>query len=297
MSIQPGDFGANLNRWFQLLGRKWKPLLAVSLVAYVPLAVSVAAVYLLAGFDDVLSQLSDVDFVEAVDLADLLEILAPLLFAGSIAVVLQLVATAFVYLSSARIVAEDYSGLDSEWRAAGRFAGGRMGRAVGAGAIVLGSSLLVMGLVVAISWVIIANLGVTFVSVFLAAVIALTALVTLTWLSVSVSLYSQSIAMSDRGVVDSLRESFRLVQGRWWVTVGFLLVASLIASVILQLLNFALVPLLVAGTVVPQALALLYGLSTVIQGPVVAAMSTAYAIWYVDLRARHETLETGDLVV
>lgn len=296
MEIRPGDFGTNLNTWFQLLGRQWRQLLVTSLVAYAPLAVAVTILYLVADLGGTFTQLADPAIAER-SFSELLEILIPFLLVGLIGIVLQVIATAFVYLAAARLVAQDFAEIETDWRHAGRFAVGLMGTAIGAALLVLAVSLSAMGLVTAISWALIANLGTTFVSVFLAAVVVLASVVILIWLSVSISLYSQSIALSRTGAVSSITESFHLVRGRWWVTVGFLLVTSLIASLALQLLNIGLLPLYVAGAAVPETLAVLAALTTLIQGPVVAAIAAAYAIWYVDLKARRETLDAQDLIV
>ena len=297
MDVRPGDFGANLNKWFRLLGREWKPLLVTSLLAYVPLALVVAVLYLIADVAGAFTQLSDPDLVNSLTFSEFIDLIGPVLIVGLVAISLQLLATAFIYLAAARITARHYAGLDSGWREPGRFAWRRMARTVAASLLVLGASLVSTALVAALAWALIANLGTTFVSVFLTAVLVLTYMVVLIWLSVSVSLYPQSVGMSRNGPIDSIKESFRLVQGRWWVTVGFLLVTSLIASLILQVMNFALVPLYIAGAVVPAILGAVIALTTIVQGPVIAAIAAAYAIWYIDLRARTEVLEAGSLVV
>lgn len=297
MDVRPGDFGANLSNWFRLLGREWKPLLVTSLVAYVPLAVALTILYLMADVADVFARLSDPDLVNSLTFNELLDLMGPVFIAGLVAISLQLLATAFIYVAAARITARHYAGLESGWREPVRFAWGRMARTVTASLLVLGASLSSAALVAAVAWALIANLGTTFVSVFLTAVLVLTYLVILIWLSVSVSLYPQSVGLSQNGPVDSIKESFRLVQGRWWVTVGFLLVTSLMASLILQVMNFALVPLYVAGAAVPGILGMVIALTTFVQGPVVAAIAAAYAIWYIDLRARREALGADSLVV
>jgi hypothetical protein len=297
MRIQPGDFGTSLNTWFRLLGRRWKPLLISSLAAYVPVAVLVAALYFVADLGDVFAQLSDPNLVNDITVTELADLVAPVLVAGLIAAVVQLIATAYIYLTAARIVAQHHAELESDWREVSRFAWGRLATAIGASFLVFAASLLVIALVAGVSWALIANLGTTFVSVFLTSVIVLTTIVMMIWLGVSVSLYTQSVALTRNGVIECIKESFFLVQGRWWVTVGFVLVTSLIASAVLQVLSLALAPLYVAGTVIPGVLAVGVSLTTLIQGPVIAAIGAAYGVWYIDLRARRDPLDAESLVL
>lgn len=297
MQIRPGDFGTNLNTWFRLLGRRWKPLLISSLIAYIPLALVFGILFLVADAADVFAGFPDPDLMAEMTFTELADLIAPVFVAGLVSVVLQLTATAYVYLTAARITARHYAGIEPDWREAGRFAAGLMATAIGASVLVLTASILAIALVAGVSWALIANLGTTFVSVFLASVMVLTSIVVMIWLGVSVSLYSQSIALTRKGAVECIKESFHLIQGRWWITVGFVLVTSLIASAVLQVLNLVFVPLYVASTVIPEILAVVASLTTMIQGPVVAVIGAAYAVWYIDLRARRESLDAESLIV
>lgn len=296
MQIQPADFGANLNSWFRLLGRQWKPLLILSLVGFVPAAAVITILFFVAGAPGLMERLFDPELLEQMTSDELIEAIAPILVVGGIGLVLQVVASAFVYLGAGRVAAHHYAGVETDWRAASRFAAGRFWKAIGAGLLVTLGALITMGLVAALGWAVISGLGVSFVSVFLVAVLALTTITGLIWLNVSVTLYSQSIAMSDIGVLDSLKESFSLVQQRWWVSVGFLLVTGLIASAAAQVLSVALVPLYIVGILVPGALAAFYGLIVLAQAPVAAAVGAAYSVWYIDLRARRGTVIAEDLI-
>jgi hypothetical protein len=296
MRIQPGDFGTSLNRWFRLLGRRWKPLLISSMVAYIPLALVLGILYLVLDVGDAFAQLADPDLVAEMSLSELLDILTPVLVTGLVALVLQLIATMYIYLSASRITAEHFAEMESDWREASRSASKRLTVAIGASLLVFGVAIVTIAIVVGVGWGLIVNLGTTFVSIFLTSVVVLTALVVMVWLSVSVSLYPQSIALTRRGALDCIKESFYLIQGRWWATVGFVLVTSLIASAALQVLNLVLVPLYVAGAAIPWVLAVVVSVTTLIEGPIAATMGTAYAIWYIDLRARREPLEAESLI-
>jgi hypothetical protein len=296
MRIQPGDFGTSLNTWFRLLGRRWKPLLFTSLVAYVPLAVAIAILFLVADIGDLFARLSNPDLLNDLSATELADFSNRVVVAGVIWVVLQLIATPFVYVAATRVTGQYHAGEESRWREVSRFTWSRMGTAIGASLLIFTASAVGIGLVGGVCWALIANLGTTFVSVFLTSVVVLTSLVVLIWLSVAVSLYPQSAALTRKGAVECIKQSFSLIQGRWWATAGFVLVTSLIASAVLQVLGLVLVPLYLASTVIPEALAVAISLTTLIQGPVVSAVGAAYGIWYVDLRARREPLDAESLI-
>jgi hypothetical protein len=282
--------------WFQLIGHQWKPLLGVSLVGFVPLGIAVMVLLFVADLPGVIERLSDPDLVELMTLGEVVETLLPLVVAAVVGIVLQVVATAFVNVAAARISACAYAGVETDWRAASRFAVERIGKAIAAGLIVTLGVLVALALVAGLAWALISGLGTSFLTIFLTAVLVLTSLTLLIWLGVSLSLYSQSIAMSDRGAIASLLDSFDLVRLRWWVSVGFFLVTGLIASAAAQLLTLPLVPLFLLGAVAPAVLAVVYGVSAMIQGPVAAAIGVAYSVWYVDLRARRGPVESSELI-
>jgi hypothetical protein len=132
------------------------------------------------------------------------------------------------------------------------------------------------------------GMGVDFFPIFLTMVVALTALVVVTWLTVSFALYLVALAMDDVGAGGALTSSFRLVRGRWWPTLGFLLLTGLTVSVASQVISVVMIPVFFLALLAPGFLAVGYGLVTMLQGPVAAATAIAYAVWYIDLRARHE---------
>jgi len=296
MQIQPADFGANLTSWLKTMGKNWRALLLSSLVAYVPLAVIATIAFSVADLGSLFERLEDPQLVEGLSLSELVDLLTPIFFASLVAAALQWVATAFVYLASARAVASDLAGREPDWRSMSRFALRRLIPAFAASLVFLLGLIGALTIAGVVSWIIIASVGPSFGTVFLVAVIVLTAIAITFWLGMSLSLYPQAIAMADRGVGSSLRESFRLVQPRFWPTVGFVLVTGLIASAVVQVASLALYPIFLAGTVVPLAVAVGYGLLALMQGPVAAAIGAAYAIWYVDLRARSEPL-TPDMLL
>lgn len=90
-----------------------------------------------------------------------------------------------------------------------------------------------------------------------------------------------------------MARSYTMVQGRWWHTAGFLVVVGIITSAASQLTSLPLIPFVAAGMLFPETLALGFGVSVVLQGPLLAAIGAGYAFWYGDLRRRNESLGPG----
>lgn len=295
MEIRPRSFGENLNEWFRAIGQTWRPLLALSAIVFVPVGVVTTALLLIPGTLDAYFDLIGPD-VDLQTPAELMDLLGQLLWVAAIWTILQLLATVLVYIAAGRAVA--IRSVDGELTAPAllRFAWRRLGAGLGAGL------MLAIGLIAILASATLIALGVFsggadgFLAIFVTAVVALTAVVICVWLGVGVSLYPLAIAMEDVSAAGSLGSSFRLVRTRWWPTLGFELVAGLIVSAIAQVLTFVLVPILLLGMIAPAFLSVGYGLATILQGPVAAAIGVAYAVWYVDLRAREATLMSSDLV-
>ena len=102
------------------------------------------------------------------------------------------------------------------------------------------------------------------------------------------------IALEGVGPIEALQRSFRLVRGRWWPTVGFLLLVGLFGSVAAQLVQLVALPIVGAGEVGIGA-GLGFVVLVVAQGVVVAAIAVMVTLWYVDLRARKEPLVSESL--
>lgn len=296
MQVQPADFGANLTSWLRLLGVRWKPLLLLSMVAFIPVAVAIVILFYVADLPGVIEQLTNPELVEEMTLEDVIELIIQPAIAGGIGIFIQVVATSFVYVGASRITICHLAEIETDWRTASRFAVGRLGRVIGAQLIVTFGALFIIGAVAAISWGLLSTLDISFLDIFLTTVLVLTASVVLVWLSFSLALVSQSIAMTDNNVFESLKESFTLVRRRWWVSVGFFLVTGLIASVAAQVITVPLVPLFIVGIAIPGVLLVIYAVTGLVQGPIAAAVAVAYSIWYIDLRSRQETIMASDLI-
>lgn len=296
MQIAPKKFGDALNAWFRSLGQNWKTLLLTSLVVHVPLAVVVMLLFWMTGAAESFALFMQPE-IEVLPSEDIIEALIPLLWTIGIWSVLQIPASAFVYLAAARILAGETAGTSFTTGETSRFASVRAVTGVGWWLLVAVGALLLVGVATALGWVLISAGGTNFLTVFVATVAALTALVVLVWLGVSVSFGLQIIALEGLGPVQAVPRSFLLVQGRWWITLGYLALSGIIASTASQVLSFVLVPFYFVGIFVPEAIAVAIGVSVVLQGPLIAAMAAASTVWYIDLRARSETLLESQLVV
>ncbi len=296
MEIRSRKFGDLLNEWFRSLGRNWSALLLSSLVVEVPLAVIIAAVFWVTGSAESFALYLDPEALETMTDAEALDALAPLLWVSAVWTMLQVLGGVFVYLSASRAVALDLADSKPSWREVSRFAARKSLAGIAATLLVLVAVILLTGGAGLIGWAVISAGGVGFLTIFLTTTAALTSLVVMIWLGVSVSLIIQVIAMEGVGPVTAIRRSFMLVQGRWWVTLGYLLLTSLIASAASQALSLLFTPLFIAGVAIPELLAIAFAMSTILQGPLLAAIGAAYSIWYVDLRARSGSLVSEDLL-
>ena len=296
MEIKPAPFGDNLNTWFKTLGKQWRPLLISSLAIFVPIGVLVTIAFMATGAGEGIFDLNEQSTDELTDLPEIFDQLTPFLIGAGIWIALQALGAFFVYLASNRIVAAHFAEVEVTWREAIRFAGQRLWPTFLAGVIVVAASLVVVGAVSAFAVFLVAGDNPGFFTVFILAVMVLTTIVAVISIGVSISLFSQVIAMEDTDAVEALRRSFTLVRGRWWATFGFFVVTSLIASAAAQVAAIVTVPAMMAAVVAPNLLGVAYGLITIVQAPLLAAVAAAYSVWYVDLRARERPLMSEQLL-
>jgi hypothetical protein len=296
MIVHPRPFGESLNEWFRSLGRNWRPLLRVSLVVFVPLGVVVGAVFVVTGAGQSLTNLVDPDYLEGLTDEQVLTELLPLFWASGIWLLAQAAATVYVNLAVSRIVAADLAKASTTQGDAERRALAGFGPGLAALLVVLLGAALIVSIPVLAGWALVSAFGAGFLTVFATTVLALTALVVLVWLGVSVAFYAQVIALDNGSPITALTRSFSLVSARWWVTLGFLLVTSLIVSAAGQVFSVVVVPVFLFGAFEPLILAVAYGITIVLYGPLTSAIAVAYAIWYVDLRARQARLSARDLI-
>ncbi len=297
MELRPASFSDNLNTWFRTLAKEWKPLLFASAAVFAVLGVLTVLVFLWNDFGSTFASFSDLaSFETEPDLESMTDIYLDLGRAMLPWIALVSVGTVMVYLTSARIIGAHLAGRAAGWREALSFGWSRFWPALGASLIVTLGYLAAMGMTVVIIIWIISSWGANLVTVFLAAALFLTALVVSVWAGIKLSLFIPPIAFEDQAALASLRRSFNLTTGSWWPTFGFLSVSALIATVAAQILGIVVAPLFVGGLFEPALLAVAYGATTILQGPTAAAIGAAYAIWYLELRAREHPFNSDELL-
>ena len=267
MEITPRPFGEIIGEGMTMLGRVWRRILAPAFWAFVLLGAATIAVFALTGAGDVLQLiLNDPAALDRMTDAEIGEAGLLLLQAGSVVLLFQLLASGFLSLAVHRIVGSELAGEPLGARSASAQALARL------------FTLIVAGVI-----------AVVLVTVGLAALI-LPGL----WLAGAFSMVSAVIALEGLGPVQALRRSFELVRGRWWPTVGFLLLVGLFGSVAAQLVQLVALPIVGAGGVGIGA-GLGFVVLVVAQGFVVAAIAVMVTLWYLDLRARKEPVVISSL--
>jgi hypothetical protein len=260
MEITPRPFGEILNEGMSMLGRVWKKILAPAFWAFVILGGATIGVFTLTGADEVL-QLLLTDPLALNDMTDseVGELGLLLLRAGLIVVVIQLVAGGFVNMTVHRIVAAEIAG-----------------EPIGAGVASTSALRRLVALVAS------GLLAIPLILIGLAALI-----IPGLWLIGSFTMVAPVVALEDVGPVAALRRSMTLVRGRWWPTVGFLVLVGLLGSVAAQLVQLVALPIVgAAGVGIGAGLG--FVVLIVAQGLVVAAIAVMITLWYFDLRARKE---------
>lgn len=294
MEIRPRPFGQVLADAMNSLGRTWRQLASPALIAFIPAGILTFLVFGLTGAREFLELLlSDPD---AIPPREAWTMAAPLLEAVVYAAIIQLVATVYVYLASHRTIAGDLAGDPITGLEARRHARRRWG----AGLVALLVALI--GLAVLFTagvgmWIAVASAmeAANALSVFMATLLLLALITPAIWLAVSVSMTTSVISLEGRGPLGALRRSFYLVRGRWLPTLGYLLLVGLLGSVAIQLIQMIAIPLSTIGSSGPGVwLVAVAGIAA--QGLIVAGMAAMYTAWYVDLRARRETLFSEGLV-
>jgi hypothetical protein len=260
MEITPRPFGEILNQGMMLLGRVWRRILAPAFWAFVILGGATIGLFAFTGADDVIQLiLNDPSALNEMTDAEIGELGLTLLQAGLVVVVAQLLAGGFVNMAVHRIVADEMAG---EVVGAGEASSRALGRL---------PTLVVSGILAAVA-----------ISIGLVALI-----IPGLWLIGSFSMLTAVIALEGVGPLDAMRRSMFLVRGRWWPTVGFLIVVGLLGSIAAQLVQLIALPIIgAAGAGIGAGLG--FVVLVVAQGLVVAAIAVMVTMWYFDLRSRKE---------
>lgn len=267
MEITPRPLGEILAEGMTMLAKVWRRLFAPAFWAFVTLGGLTIATFALTDSDEFLELLlTNPEAIEAMTEAELLEPTLRLLQAVLLTVLFQVLATGFVTITAHRLVASELSG-------APLGTGGAVARAF---ARLL--TLLVAGV-----------LGFFSVALGLVALI-----IPGLWLAGGLTMVSSVIALEEVGPIDALRRSLSLVRGRWWQTVGFVLLVGLLGSIAAQLVQLVALPVLGAGGIgIGDGLG--FVVLVIVQGMVVAAIAVMMTLWYVDLRARQGPLLRSSL--
>lgn len=267
MEIPIRTFSDLLTVGLDMLQKTWRPLLAPALGA--SLVFGFASVVILGStgaldfFDVVFNDPESMDLMTTDELRDLV---APAVGGLAMATVAQVIVYSFIALVTHRLVAsavavEAYTGAEAV-----RFALRRLPTLL--------IAYLVAGFLAAIGLVLLVLPGL--------------------WVIGSISMVAPVVAIERVTSLDGIRRSFNLIRGRWWPTVGYVLLVGLISGFAIQIVQLAAVPLLVVGS--PGiALGGVYVFGVLIQGLVAAAVAGMVTVWYIDLRARHEVVMTANL--
>lgn len=296
MVIVPRQFGQVLNDALYGLARVWRTLLVPALAVSIPVSIGTVIVFGVTGGADFIDLvLNSPERLQTLPEEVFWELARPFYVALAIATLLQIVGGVFLALASHGAVAAQLAGRPLTARAAARHALRRY--LIGFAATLL--ILVVVGVLVGLGTVIwmVPALAVGTpnpASVLVALVLLVVLLGPGVWAGVAVSMTTSTVAIEDHGILGSIRRSMQLVRGRWWPTFGFLLLVGLLGGIAIQLIQLIALPLAAVGGGGP-ALSIASMLGVLAQGLLVAAIAAMYTHWYVDLRARVETLSTESL--
>lgn len=296
MQITPRSFGQVLGDAVTSLARTWKPLASTALIVFIPVGVLTLLTFQMTGAIDFLELVfNDPAALNTLPPEVFLEVSQPFIRAIAIAIALQSIAALFVYLTVHHVVASDLSGEPVSGAAARRHAFRHMGVGLVAGLIGFFVIAATLGLGLAIWLVPFAIVGTPNATGSLLAIVLLLAFIGPgVWLLVSFSMTTSVIAIEGRGPIRSLTRSLSLVKGRWWPTLGFLLIVGLLGAVAIQLIQLVAIPVSMVGDL-GTGVSLISALGIGAQGLIIAGIGAIYTAWYVDLRSRQEELLSEDL--
>jgi hypothetical protein len=267
MEIRPRPFGEILNEGMVMLGRVWKRILVPAFWSFILLGGATIALFSITGADEALQLIvTNPLALEDMSDAEVGELGLLLLQTGLIVVGIQLLAGGFLNVAVHRIVAGEMAGEPVGAGEASSFAFRRLASLVAAGLMAL------LAVLTGLAALIIPGL----------------------WLIGSFTMVTAVIALEGSGPVASLGRSMALVRGRWWPTVGFLILVGLLGSIAAQLVQLIALPIIGAAGI-GIAAGLGFVALIVAQGMVVAAIAVMTTLWYFDLVARKEPVVTSTL--
>lgn len=268
MEILPRSFGEILGEGMTMMARVWRRLFAPAFWSFVLVGALTIGIFAVSDSDEFLELiLSNPEALDEMSRAELLGPTLRLLQAALLAVLLNLLGTGFVNLTAHRLVAGEISGNPPT-------TGGAVARAFARLVTLLVAGLLVFG-----------SVAVGLVALVIPGL----------WLAGCFTMVSAVIALEEVGPVEALRRSFILVQGRWWPTVGFLILVGLLGSIAAQLVQMVALPVLGASGV-EIGVGLGFVVLVIAQGMIAGGIAVMTTLWYVDLRARREPLLSSSLL-
>jgi len=296
MVIAPRQFGQVLNDAMLGLGAVWKTLLGPAVVVFIPVSVITVWVFTATGAADFLETLLNTPgSLQTLPEQVIAEMAEPLFWAAGISSFLQLLAAVFVALASHAAVAAHIRGEPLTSGEAARQALRRYPAAIGATLLITLVVLVLVGLGVVVWLGPMTSVGTPNDASVMVALLLLAALLGPgLWVSVATSMTTSALTIESSRALDSIRRSMRLVRGRWWPTAGYLILVGLLGGIAIQLIQLVALPLALVGGG-GSALSIASILGVVAQGLLVAGIAAMYTHWYVDLRARRETLSSESL--
>lgn len=295
MRILPRPLGQVLNDAMAGLGRTWRTLVPLAIVVFIPASLATLAAFSIPGALEFIEALLETPGeLSALTPEEFADRSRPFVVATAITVVVQALATIFVFVACHRVAVADLKAEPVSWKTATKSIVGPYAGAAAAGILGAASAagLLFLGLTF---WSVpAATVGAPNATAALVAVVLLVALVGPgVWLGTSLSMVTAVSTVERQRPFRAMSRSARLVRKRWWPTLGFLLLVGLLGSVALQLVQLVAIPVAAAGGGGNAPLASLLGV--VAQGPIVTAMGVTFTYWYLDLRARQEPLMVDQL--
>ena len=296
MVINPRPFGQMLGDATLGLGRVWKVLLWPALLISIPVGALTIMAFSVTGGDEFMDlALNNPGAFDLMTDDELFDTLIPFYIAIGISLLLQAVLGVFLNLAAARAVAMDIAGEEITTAKVSSQALSRFGKGLLA-TLAIGITVVALLTLGVFLW------SVPFVSVgtpnggsvLVALVLFFALLAPAVWAAISVSMTQAVIGVEDRSAMASIQRSMRLVRGRWWVTAGFLALVGLLGGVAIQLIQLVAFPFAATGS---GGVAVLLGavLGVLAQGVIIVLIGVTYTYWYIDLRARKETLTTENL--
>ena len=278
------------------LTRTWRALIVPALTVSIPVSILTVVVFRVSGGGEVLdTMVNNPQAISRLPSEVFWSLARPFYVALAVATLLQIIGGVFVALASHRAVASDLAGTSLTGGQVSVLALRRYATGLITVLVITLTILILVGLGTAMWLVPVFSVGTpNTTSVMVALILLVILLGPGTWAAVSASMSTSVVAVEEAGAFASIRRSMRLVRGRWWPTLGFLLIVGLLGGIAIQLIQLIALPLAAVGGG-SASLTVASALGVLTQGLLVAAISAMYTHWYIDLRSRRERVATSDL--